>query len=1041
MGAPIENFFAARDELARSVAKNQRPLTFFLGAGASRSSRAPSTPEVRACLEDAAGVRLDGRVHERGHEIVNEELRDHLAPLFADVVPNVGYRLLAALARLRRINIVNLNWDDAAEQACEKAGVPYQSLDSGAGPTVTEAEAKLPPERGVLIVHAHGVLKHGPRWSLLETLPSAEIWGTIEPLLSHATIVCGASLAGDLDVAEFVRGLKQPSADDPARWVFARSENEERIVEIPQEWSRILSPNTDFDSLITGIAEEIWAAEGVADARWTDLARRLPVLNLPTGPRLIELDGWVRRDLLDARVAALVSWPFAGKTVAALRLAHLRLLMEAPDAQLRIADNEQDSVAALALAVQKPNQVLVIDDPFGAISPSENPRVVDFLLAMAAESESWAYVTSPTAGWSREAGRLGGEVPGFAMPSRDAAEWYEERALVRLADATDDPSRARRALAHEEAASTPSDVLQAGNDGRIRHAEERLEDSYQLLQSSFRLGLLCALIRLQRLRLEPIPEGELAAILGEHPTAVDGADSLLTRYELNGRSYWAFRHSIVHAASERYLQEHHVEVEQQLAARPAVPSWARRFLDSWRIANGLIEPGQAATMGAAAPFPADWIVDRLQTPSDAVLNEISGMDLDDWSTLEVAYELVRIWDSVRKDESAEALLERFLERPIGIYAVLEACLYFQLGANDDLWMRVGGQLLDPRHAGDFERLLALDALVWRPPSFHELSGWAREVINDFDPKAPEFAFVRFAAGYHPDGFDDLQTRQALEADSRLQWSSEQAAVAAQLVQWHFAHQSRARAMLHRYARLDKQWLCQTLFEGESRAATEAALRLAASLIDFKETSGWGFHLICNLAAVSGLDVHSSSVQRAAIRALERAPAGDPGVVSAVLAYETASVFQAQLRLRANELDERGAYNEALADGVTLSRDRQVGPPRFHYIHDPAKVVKTMQLRPKDLPQPMQTMAPSALAEALWTALRSSNVMDGASENQQREVTRRIGQIERGAQEHLIPAGKLRDDPRHSLEGADLFVRLIAEWRAAIEPSEVDDKLF
>ena len=91
-----QDFFSFRAELARSLAGEDSPITFVLGAGASTSSGAPTSAEVADTLRRGTRVRLGNDPHHNLHEIVDDEVRSLLAPLFSDVSPGVGYRLLAA---------------------------------------------------------------------------------------------------------------------------------------------------------------------------------------------------------------------------------------------------------------------------------------------------------------------------------------------------------------------------------------------------------------------------------------------------------------------------------------------------------------------------------------------------------------------------------------------------------------------------------------------------------------------------------------------------------------------------------------------------------------------------------------------------------------------------------------------------------------------------------------------------------------------------------------------------------------------------------
>lgn len=1021
-----------RREAAVTVAAHRRPLTFALGAGASFSSGGPTTRAVHERLSERLGGRLESLVRERLHNVVDEDVRDSLRPLFQEIRPNVGYRLLAALSRQRRINIINLNWDDAAEQAGEIAGVPCSAFDPLSGKSLQEAESALPLNKGMLIAHVHGTIGSRPRYSILETLPNnPELGESVHTLLEHTTFVCGASLAGDLDVAHVLQEMQGRSLASPAVWLFARPAAERGPVEPPSSWIEVVSHDTDFDALSTALAEECWADHGLKDARWQELVRRLPHLDLPDDA-LVELAHRERRGLLDAQVAALVGWPQVGKTVSALRLAHLRMLMEAPHMELRISSDIQDSVTELAIASKRSDVVLFVDDPFGQSLPSINPRVVDFLRALADGSGSYAYVASRNANWNRAAGRLLRPYRGLAVATRHSERWFEHKELLRLADTTERPTAARRAI-HNATATTPPDVLEAGRLGRVLSFKERITDGESLLEGDPELALCCVLVRLQELRSSPIRDAELSAILGCEPTCIDGYDALLNDYELDAGRYWAFAHPTAREVADAHLMKHHEAIERRLLAAPVVPSWVRRTIDGWRLQRGLLDPADCAS-GAEEPTPADWLAERLASaPSDGLLREIADLSLDQWSTIELAYELIRIWDDVRDLPNADLLLQQLLEREMGAYAVLEGCLYFQLGADDELWSRVSSRLwkLQRDQARVFERLLSLDAVLWRPPSDDAVTKWANRTIAELDSGAPEFAFVRFAAGYHPAGLTSLSADRVLRTDAEHEWTPEQAELGADLVAWHFAHQSRARAMLHRYTHHEKQWLCQSLFVGEPSTEDRAALRLARSLIARETTAGWGFHLICNLAAVAGLNLRSEEARELAAQALELAPAGDPGVISAVLAYASADTFRKALRRRATERNEADWYREALALGVERGTI-VVGPPRFRFIHDPLQVLTTVDLRSRNLPPAFAGEPPAKLAERLW--LSAPEVMARCSLGQRREVARRIGRVERG---DLRPLAIVA---RGSTISVDPFVDILERWRRSI-PSDEPDKLF
>lgn len=1037
MGGVTDRFAEMTRELAAEIARHTRPISFITGAGASLSSGAPTTYAVHEQLRAATNMRLENMTRERLHEIVDETLREAVAPLFTDVSPNSGYRLLAALGRQRRVNVINLNWDDAIEQACTLGGVPCEPLDPVEGQTLAEAQAGLPPDRGVLVVHVHGILRRRPRYSLLETLPSPEIWAQIRPLFAHTTIICGASLTGDIDVAEAIHRAAGAPEDAPEVWHFARPAPVESP-ELPANWWRVIAPDVDFDALTAIIAEAAWHAHGHPDARWQDLVANpnLAHLRLPDVTNLLELSAAVRRATLRGNVAALIARPNVGKTTGTLRLAHLRALIEAPRSRLLTAFDLHDSASALSVAAETPGLVALIDDPFGPGRPEGNPRAGDFLEAIAEGAGSWAYVSSRESNWNRHAGRLQRPMRGLVVPSRDPRRWYHRRDLLRLAElkagANKDIARRATQLVERGRASTPPEVEECVRLGRVNTDEARADEARALLDEHRSLALTSVLVRMQELRLRPLPEAELQAIVDADPRTLPGVHVLLNRYIFEQRPQWEFAHPTGRQVTDNYLLDHHGRVEAELLGAAVVPSWIKRTLDTWRLQYA-ISPASGAGFEVDPPPPGDWLTERLATaPTDGLLREIAETELDEWETIELAYVLVLEWDSISDLPGAEVLLQSLLTRPGGSYALLEGCLYYGLGADDELWSRVAARLwaLSKNHESERERMLALDAVLWKTPD-ESVARWAAHTIERLDPETPAFAFLRFAAGYHPDGLERLGAPRARDLDRNHAFTLEQAQHAAHFVAWHYAHQSRARAMRPRYDHYDAHWLSLRAGEGPTNHAVDAALALASSLARFPETCGWAFHLLCNLAVVADLDLAAQRVQDLVEQALESAPAGDPGVISAVLAYEPADMFRRELQARIIRLGERNAYLDALAVGVTYG-DLHVGPPRFSYIHDPARVLRTIGADFQGLEPEMADLAPSEIAERLWVA--APEAMSGAELHKRREVARRIGCAERGDLRPLeVVAARGTADP-------DPYVWVITRWREEI-PSEQGDKLF
>ena len=158
----MNTWIASAHDLAFNLSQPARrgePICVIVGAGASLSSGAPFTWQVLEKLDQAFGGRLagaDAAERRRAVDRFNEsEKRAALEPLFSDVVPYTAYRCLAAMGRQRRVYAINLNWDLAIEDACERQGVPLESvsLEEGEG-ALRRALAVTGP--GVTVIHVHG---------------------------------------------------------------------------------------------------------------------------------------------------------------------------------------------------------------------------------------------------------------------------------------------------------------------------------------------------------------------------------------------------------------------------------------------------------------------------------------------------------------------------------------------------------------------------------------------------------------------------------------------------------------------------------------------------------------------------------------------------------------------------------------------------------------------------------------------------------------------------------------------------------------------
>jgi hypothetical protein len=196
---------------------NPAPLTFLLGAGASHSSGGPQTSDIlESCRrEREAAFDSDEDVYEWFSKRLAARERDRIIrPLFRDTTPYVGYRCLAAMADVRPIFVVNLNWDDYIRRAAKKVKVPFERFDLK---EVAKGQALIEEAcqrgRGIVCAHVHGYLatkgKKAPGGGIRFSRPDTNSFkpgelALLEKMLTFTTIVAGTSLVGSYDSRQLV---------------------------------------------------------------------------------------------------------------------------------------------------------------------------------------------------------------------------------------------------------------------------------------------------------------------------------------------------------------------------------------------------------------------------------------------------------------------------------------------------------------------------------------------------------------------------------------------------------------------------------------------------------------------------------------------------------------------------------------------------------------------------------------------------------------------------------------------------------------------
>jgi hypothetical protein len=253
----IPRWMELAKELGGVIGRSQRPVCFVLGAGCSLSSGAPTTSAVHQAIAEATSARFEGlELRQALHTMPEVEIQDILAPLFGNVGFGPGYASLAALARRCRVLVINLNWDTAMRQACERANVDHAVRDIE---NLLEDPPALGPT-GLLDLHVHGIIGDECRYGILETLSFSETqreW-LLRNGLANTTIIIGAGMTYETDFNQLFAqqaqlGGRRPSA---SQWLFVRGSEAEspedrlrRFNTNAQSLTYVQHADIDFDSV------------------------------------------------------------------------------------------------------------------------------------------------------------------------------------------------------------------------------------------------------------------------------------------------------------------------------------------------------------------------------------------------------------------------------------------------------------------------------------------------------------------------------------------------------------------------------------------------------------------------------------------------------------------------------------------------------------------------------------------------------------------------------------------------------------------------
>jgi hypothetical protein len=252
-------------EFGASIGRSAKRVAFMLGAGASLSSKGPTTRDVEDAFRAATSVRFEGMDLLRAIALLeDEEKQEILAPLFHDVHPGLGYYALAGIAAYKPVVVLNLNWDRALAEAAARSGVLLSSFDIKSDPGTWPDVHDTTP--GLHDVHLHGMIGESCRFGTLETLEfsEAEAQLLVDHGLRHVFACLGASVSGENDLPalfrrhELTRGSTKPNR----HWYFIRgdgaTEGDDLFREAVTHGSPIYTVkdlDLDFDRTMLAIAD------------------------------------------------------------------------------------------------------------------------------------------------------------------------------------------------------------------------------------------------------------------------------------------------------------------------------------------------------------------------------------------------------------------------------------------------------------------------------------------------------------------------------------------------------------------------------------------------------------------------------------------------------------------------------------------------------------------------------------------------------------------------------------------------------------------
>lgn len=948
-------------------------ITFVIGAGASLSTGTPTTRQVVDALREYGYFKDEESLRSAIHELAGPVKRAAIARLFPNpLVPHLGYRALAALAYRVRLLVLNLNWDNAVQRACDAVGVACVSVDIA---DLTAVEAALrDPDTRVVCVHLHGMLPGSGelRFGTLETL-QFEDPGVNELLLkeffTHPTVIVGTRLHGDTDMLKLLQRIESRSAhNSPPVWLLTCEQDVSESRPLRRMMTaRGSEQNIIFDEALDFDRALVWINAELSGFTFEKFRVMHPRAGLPSYMELVFPRPDILRPALDARTAVLLGEPCLGKSTIAHFLAFFHhslkpslanISKDGEDGRPRIATGAR---CADILANATPDTIIVLEDPFGSTSRSEtNGAVANALRSGRRRTRSGrTIVTSRQSSWDvamqsadaeHHQRRLFRETTETLRIVSDAEPWYSADDLMLLIP----PKQAHlRQRIGPSDLNTPARVTDAvrGN-GASRPGEIVAEKAQLLKQLDAPYRRTVALLRLQLLSSYPRTWSRILQDAGitANPSAAERIASFSHTFTLDGNEYARLRHPTDIEAVDRLLSESDSALLRELHDIAPHIQWVDNALRV-RAAIANIEKNRI-TEGLSLVTPeerADWAPQFLSVANNPeILAHLDhGMDL--WSLRDYVYELVRLWDDLRRNATARSTVATLLSdrKRQGIYAVLEAALFLQQLTHPEIWVKVEHELwrLYESPADNRENLaLAFDAIFWRdaPDDRIRSKEWVDRLLCNTPRNDPLRGAFAFSLVFHANAAlrylgEKIATTQTVEVLRSL--NDEQEEMFCWMLRWHFIHECRDRALVQRRQLPDELmgYLRRSLFD-QIPAEHEREILLAACEQLKRLRPGAAFLLALNVAAVRGRFEMNDVLNEL----LAVAPPADPYVILAAMTYTIPPEVLKQAQEYFRDDRNRTMLLEAFADGLKVDGIR-VERPRFDACRDAFTVMDALAI--------------------------------------------------------------------------------------------------